>query len=162
VRTGSVCQWTLAPERREHQLRIKQRLPNKAFRALWLRAVDLAASCVRRRSNDHHQRRPPSRAECEDRLNSTFIRWRSTALMLIRERPSKGEVQHTRPRTAKVQPRSKPKRTNDAVDIENTRTTNAAWLLKKHGAGGGTRTRTELSLQRILSSTGYCPPVFTE
>ena len=27
----------------------------------------------------------------------------------------------------------------------------AMWLLKKHGAGGGTRTRTELSLQRILS-----------
>jgi hypothetical protein len=32
-----------------------------------------------------------------------------------------------------------------------TRATKTAWLFEKHGAGGGTRTRTELSLQRILS-----------
>jgi hypothetical protein len=54
-------------------------------------------------------------------------------------------------RTAKVQPKSTPKRMNDAIDIKNFRAIKTAWLLRRFGAGGGTRTRTELALQRILS-----------
>src|SRR5271166_183236 len=37
------------------------------------------------------------------------------------------------------------------LTVRVVRVTKTTCLLRKHGAGGGTRTRTELSLQRILS-----------
>jgi hypothetical protein len=37
------------------------------------------------------------------------------------------------------------------LTAEALKATQTIWLLGKHGAGGGGRTRTELSLQRILS-----------
>ena len=53
-------------------------------------------------------------------------------------------------RTAKVMPKSEPERDVSGLDNRSAQI-RKPWQLQIYGAGGGTRTRTEVALQRILS-----------